>query len=64
MTTAAAFAAAAANHTTAVPGFNSSSPEFKSRMAQHNDGVMAGRGLDTCPTGCACDYLTRCGKPY
>jgi hypothetical protein len=42
---------------------NSTSDEFLNAMRVQNSRMTA-RGLDTCPTNCTCDLLTRCGKPY
>uniref|UniRef100_A0A7S0FD30 Beta-hexosaminidase n=1 Tax=Pyrodinium bahamense TaxID=73915 RepID=A0A7S0FD30_9DINO len=39
------------------------SPEFVGRVHQLND-RLAARGSVVCPTGCACDQLSACGRPY
>ena len=46
-----------------IAGLDASSAAFLELMHVHNSRMMA-RGLDTCPNECACDVLTRCGKPY
>lgn len=39
------------------------SPEFQMRVdSQHKR--MIERGILTCPMGCKCDYLSRCGQSY
>ena len=45
------------------PGLAANSSGFRDLMALQN-GRLTARGLDTCPSGCSCDVLTRCGKPY
>jgi hypothetical protein len=45
------------------PGLAPNSTGFRGAMEAQN-GRLAARGLDTCPNGCACEILSRCGKPY
>ena len=45
------------------PGLDAKSSAFSAVVRAQNE-RMAARGLDSCPEGCACETLTRCGKPY